>query len=78
MRQVHLAHTVHELGVHAHHLYELAVGRPAGSRLARSAGFPEPDWAARVGVALFSPTRIARTTGAFPLVITRTSPTQRR
>lgn len=78
MRQVHLAHAFHEFGIHAHHLHELAVGRPAGSGLARGAGFAEPDWAARVGVALFSPTRIARTTRTFPLVITRTSPTQRR
>ncbi|ACR18677.1 hypothetical protein I6J22_07235 [Corynebacterium kroppenstedtii] len=78
MRQVHLAHAFHEFGVHAHHLHKLAVGRPAGSRLTRGAGLAEPDWAARVGVALFSPTRIARTTGTFPLVITRTFPTQRR
>nr|WP_296137567.1 hypothetical protein [uncultured Corynebacterium sp.] len=78
MRQVHLAHAFHEFGVHAHHLNKLAVGRPAGSRLARGAGFAEPDWAARVGVALFSPTRAARTPGTFPLFITRSSPTQRR
>lgn len=81
MRQVHLAHAFHEFGVHAHHLHELAVGWPAGSGLARSAGFAEPDWAARVGVALFSPTWVAfrsRTTGTFPLVITCSSPTQRR
>lgn len=78
MRQVHLAHAFHEFGVHAHHLHKLAVGRPAGSRLARGAGFTEPDWAARVGVALFSPTRVARTTGTFPLVIAHTSPTQHR
>jgi len=76
--QVHLAHTFHEFGIHAHHVHELAIGRTAGPGLARGAGFAKPDWAARVGVALFSPTRVARTPGTFPLIITHTSPTQRR
>ncbi|MCF6774254.1 hypothetical protein L3H44_07510 [Corynebacterium sp. MC-12] len=78
MRQVHLTHAFHKFGIHAHHLHELAVGRPAGSGLARSAGFAEPYWAARIGVALFSPTRVAFRSRAFPLVITCSSATPRR
>ncbi|MDK7146729.1 hypothetical protein I6J24_09405 [Corynebacterium kroppenstedtii] len=77
MRQVHLAHAFHESGVHAHHLHELAVGRTAGSGLARGAGFAEPDWAARVGVALFSPTRVAQAPRTFPLVIMCSSSARR-